>query len=456
MRISIPGIFRPRPEPVSEAAPAPASSPPSPPSPPSPREVGETTERFGVPVTYMRSDIPEVDSAFGYGHLDGRRGVPPENFREFIAHTVEGEAIERLLAELETREREAREKAASLRSQRADLAARSEELTSAKARKEAAGRALGAAEEELREAALEVERLRDTASLSQATIYLVAALLFILGDVVMSQKIVADGLSLQGRIFNYIQEPWVFAFGLAMISIVLKPAYDRLIEGPYWDGKKKGFALTICILAFASCLTMGVLGAFRSVSHAAQIRIAHTSDAATIKQIQESLASSTLGWLAFVLSGVLFAVAGAVSLSIGLRYARQHRHVRRPARDRLTLARDAVATARNEQRSADVDLVLRTAEFERMNVLVRDEPEAAELDRRADEAASARRSRLEQWVEVRTLRLRSLYSDGYALGATDPDIAAESAERPRRKRPRPFVALRRAIRELSYPANPVN
>jgi hypothetical protein len=32
-------------------------------------------------------------------------------------------------------------------------------------------------------------------------------------------------------------EAWSFAVGLAMVSILLKPAYERLIESPYSDGE---------------------------------------------------------------------------------------------------------------------------------------------------------------------------------------------------------------------------
>ena len=56
--------------------------------PATPRSVGESTADFGVPVTYMSSGIPDVDSAFGYGHLDGNRGVEPENFREYRIRVI--------------------------------------------------------------------------------------------------------------------------------------------------------------------------------------------------------------------------------------------------------------------------------------------------------------------------------------------------------------------------------
>src|SRR5207237_688586 len=106
-------------------------------------------------------------------------------------------------------------------------------------------------------------------SVSHALIYLGAGAIFILGDVVMSQKIVADALSLTGTPFlGLVDESWVFALGLAMISIVLKPAYDRLVERHYWEGKEWKFVVTIGVLALLSIVTLWVLGAFRFEANA--------------------------------------------------------------------------------------------------------------------------------------------------------------------------------------------
>ncbi|HSU13047.1 hypothetical protein [Longimicrobium sp.] len=460
MRISIPGIFRPRPEPAPEAAPAPA------PAQPAPREVGETTERFGVPVTYMRSDIPEVDSAFGYGHLDGRRGVPPENFREFIAHTVEGEAIERLLAELETREREAREKAASLRSQRADLAGRTGELAVLRERSERAEAAAVRADAAVQEAAAASEGHWQSGSKSQAAIFLTAGALFIFGDVVMSQKIVADALSLTGsKIFGLIDESWVFALGLAMISIVLKPAYDRLVEKHYWEGKERKFVITIGVLALLSVVTLWVLGAFRfeanGMQSAVQLAMANPDPAARGRElatIQAQINASALARWSFILSGILFAAAGAASLGIGLRYLRFHLHVRKPAARRLKEHAAERAQAKAMRETAAAELARHAADLERLRATLADEPPATELENRAESLAVERRALLARLSNERRLRLRSLYDDGYELGiavAADEREATEG-ERPRRKRPRPFVALRRALREQAIPPATLN
>ena len=59
-------------------------------------------------------------------------------------------------------------------------------------------------------------------------IYLAAGITFIFGDLIISHEIVAYALNIRD---NY--EAWAFAIGLAMLSVLLKPAYDRLVEQPF-------------------------------------------------------------------------------------------------------------------------------------------------------------------------------------------------------------------------------
>jgi hypothetical protein len=465
MRFSIPAFFG-RAEAAAEPAPAPA-----PQAAPVPDDTGtvlrrtnaETTSEFGVPVTYMSSGIPEVDSAFGYGHLDGHRGVPPENFRAYIGHTVEGEAIERLLADLETREREAREKADALRTQRAEIAARTRELEALRERRERAERELAEAEVAVREQTAVCSEHWHSGSRSQAAIFIVAALLFIIGDVVMSQKIVADALNMTGEMFlGIIDESWMFAFGLAMISIVLKPAFDRLVEKPYWHGKETRFVVTISALAILSVVTLWVLGAFRFEANSIRAAIdlvmnnpalSPAEKARQLAALSARMNGSHLARWSFILSGILFAAAGAASLSIGLRYWRYHHHVRKPGTRRLKAQladREQTRTARG---SAAQELANREAELERIIAQVADQPAASVYELRVEDLVSERRELLARLVTERRHRLSSLYDTGYELGTVKAREEAEkqqvqlAEQKPRRKRPRPFVALRRVIRE---------
>jgi len=470
MRIRIPGIF-PRREP--EAAPAEPVAEPAAPAPAQDvrRDVGESTASFSVPVTYMHSDIPEVDSAYGYGHLDGRRGVPPENFRAFVTHTVEGEGIDVLLPEVEAQLAGLREQAADLRRKREELAGLSAQCATLKERKAAAEEARRSAAAELKNAQTVAHENASAGSVVQGSIFLIAALFFILGDVVMSQKIVADALGLTGSDLLGWDESWYFAIGLAMISIVLKPAYDRLVETPFWHGRETRFAYVICILAVASLITLGVLGAFRSEANGILTQISMLGDgnglspaaeAARLQklmELQRQQLESKLAWWSFVLSGVLFAAAGAVSLGIALRQFSAAWHQRWASAIQLR-RRNRIHTRATEADDAlDRELESSAAAIRRLETSISDQPSLDELTARANELAERRAGLLTRRTEVRTGRLLSLYDDGYEAGRLmESEGRSEStvssgpstrvgADLPRRRRPRPFVALRRAIRE---------
>jgi hypothetical protein len=182
-------------------------------------------------------------------------------------------------------------------------------------------------------------------SLLAGLLFLIAGISFLAGDLIISHEIVAYALNIRDS-----NEAWAFAVGLAMVSILLKPAYDRLIEKPYLENpvqnqtKYERFKIA---LALFSVLTLAVLGWFRYEAYRTdQLKAAinksvrqlqlntdpsqatSTLDAVTLgkieKQLSESselnlaLVNSPWALLSFVLSGILFALAGAVCLGIAL------------------------------------------------------------------------------------------------------------------------------------------
>jgi hypothetical protein len=476
MRINLDAWFRrgADPEPVPPASAAPGLSASAAPGlPASAAPVRNVQERVvdSVPVTYMESAIPEVDSAYGYGHLDGRRGVPPENFRGFIRHTVDGEGIERRLAELQADEQALRQRAADVRQRRSDLAAGTETLRALREREAHWTAEVRDAEAVLAEAEASA-RQHERGSYGHALMYLGAGALFVFGAVVMTRKIVADALQLTGhRFLGLMDESWVFAAGLAMISIVLKPAYDRLVEKPFWNGREKPFLAVILLLTIGSLGTLWVLGEFRAEAYGDQQRLLiiqqaeGLSDAEKLTRItalQETMLESELATLSFVLSGLLFATAGAVTLSIGTRYLRSALHERRPARKRVLWSEKVLKDAQGARMAAVAALAAHAEGQERVRAIAVDDVPAAELEARADAVAEQRRELSARFVAARQHRLLHLYDDGYELGglarvAVEVDEARAAAAAPRRrKRPRPFIALRRAIRERALTPETLN
>lgn len=184
-------------------------------------------------------------------------------------------------------------------------------------------------------------------SLLAGFIFLVAGLSFIFGDLIISHEIVAYALNIRNS-----NEAWAFAVGLAMVSILLKPAYDRLIEGPYQTDDspriKKRYGRFKVALAIFAVGTLLVLGWFRYEAYRTdklkeainksiknlQLNAVDPMTGAPINSpeltnkieqglrdsdnLNMMLVNSPWALLSFVLSGVLFAIAGAVSLGMAL------------------------------------------------------------------------------------------------------------------------------------------
>ncbi|PMD94674.1 hypothetical protein BWI97_16030 [Siphonobacter sp. BAB-5405] len=175
-------------------------------------------------------------------------------------------------------------------------------------------------------------------SLFAGLLYFVAGLSFVAGDLIISHEIVAYALNIRNT-----TEAWFFAVGLAMVSVLLKPVYDRLIEGPYLQNQEKSqklYASFKITLAIFSVLTLFVLGWFRYEAYRTdkmkqaitqniknlQLQQADQTSASAILQVEkqmqqvdvlnQGLVTSPFALASFVLSGVLFAVAGAVCLGV--------------------------------------------------------------------------------------------------------------------------------------------
>jgi hypothetical protein len=181
----------------------------------------------------------------------------------------------------------------------------------------------------------EIESLRNNNSFLGGVLFLVAAFVFIVGDLVISHEIVAYALNIKNNI-----EAWSFAVGLAMVSVLLKPAYDRLIEYPYTQDntlKSKRIYLVFKILVVVfTIVTLCILGYFRYEAYRTDqlksninnniVSLQEEENSQTLKMVDaltkksedlsQSLVNSSSGMLAFVLSGVMFAVAGAICLGI--------------------------------------------------------------------------------------------------------------------------------------------
>jgi hypothetical protein len=194
------------------------------------------------------------------------------------------------------------------------------------------------------------KRTESEYSLLAGLFFFAAGLAFVFGDLIISHEIVAYALNIRNS-----NEAWAFAVGLAMISILLKPAYDRLIERPYVDqhnaSDRTRYTRFALVLGTFAIITLGILGWFRYEAYRTdklkealnkavknlQLNATPLDPTTAIspqqqqvlmqrieQQLQKSdelnlgLVNSPWALLSFVLSGVLFALAGAVSLGMAL------------------------------------------------------------------------------------------------------------------------------------------
>ena len=129
-------------------------------------------------------------------------------------------------------------------------------------------------------------------------------------------------------------QSWVFAVGLASTAFLIKPAIDRLLEKPFQaTGFKlqKVYKYTLLCIALVGLIMLYCLGKFRSDSEIAKNKLNDiivrmgtlNPDSRECKAlqdqydaIQESLSKNSMGQTGLILSGMLFAIGGAICLSI--------------------------------------------------------------------------------------------------------------------------------------------
>ena len=182
-------------------------------------------------------------------------------------------------------------------------------------------------------------------SLFAGLIYLLAGISFVAGDLIISHEIVAYALNIRNNF-----EAWAFAVGLAMVSVLLKPAYERLIESPYTDNNsarsQRVYAWFKGVTVVFAVATLFILGWFRyeafktdkmkeginksikqlqnqafdplnpSATPSPELTQQIDAKMKTFDILNEKLVNSPWALASFVLSGILFALAGAICLGI--------------------------------------------------------------------------------------------------------------------------------------------
>lgn len=280
------------------------------------------------------------------GFKNGLGSIEPEHFQEYVSAEVQQEWIKGRLTENQSRLETISKKLDNYATSQQPLY-QSYLMKSGEA--EMLGRELEQFQTEIstyeaeRLAAEEAKKEKKTPyALLAGVLYLLAGIAFVVGDLIISHEIVAYALNIRNT-----NEAWAFAIGLASLSILLKPAYERLVEEPYLknQGKKLYGAFQIVLLV-VSVGTLVVLGWFRYEAYKTDklkeginrqiksLQLESTpidpsmavDEGAVLQKIEQKLqeydqlnldlVNSPWAMLSFILSGVLFAIAGAICLGI--------------------------------------------------------------------------------------------------------------------------------------------
>ena len=310
-------------------------------------------------------------------------------------------------------------------------------------------------------------------SLISGLFFLVAGLSFVFGDLIISHEIVAYALNIRDN-----NEAWAFALGLAMVTVLLKPAYDRLLERPYQtdpdrhQARYERFKLGLAIFAL---LTLAVLGWFRyeayrtdqlkaainrSIRQLQQQTVPVDGSAAPIdaavltkieQQLQQSgelniaLVSSPWAMLSFVLSGLLFALAGAVCLGIGLPVLSAFWFRWLQVDRRLWVLRRREKPLLHELEPFDQTLNEHAMQQQLIDKQIDNLPMAESLQEQRTQLLTTLTELGNEHRLALTDRRIAQYNDGYTNGSTDRQAPAKTGNRSAQLRP--HQAIRQLLRD---------
>ncbi|MFN8354717.1 MAG: hypothetical protein U0Y10_09735 [Spirosomataceae bacterium] len=406
------------------------------------------------PTDFTHVETPD----FQHGYTSGLEQVDKGSYESFLSSQVHLEWLDERIAE-----------------KRQEIAQTDERIVQTRTQQKSAFDTLQAHLLLINNASKEVDRLKkdlianeyDTAtvqdrrhhtvskySLLAGLLYLVAGVSFLAGDLIISHEIVAYALNIRNNF-----EAWAFAIGLAMLSVLLKPAYERLIEAPYLESGSSRARIVYAwfkgVLVAFSIVTLFILGYFRYEAYktdklkesvnktiknlqlqqdtsltpdpAAQTSLIEQMDKELqkIDALNQSLVTSQWALLSFVLSGILFAIAGAVCLGIAFpvlacywyRWAqldprlRKLKKAKRMLTDDLNHAEETLANSIVQKHILENEMAMLTP--------------VKDLETQRQKQKEELHKLLEDWKFAEIDSRNAAFSDGYAKGEVTRDMMSE-------------------------------
>lgn len=300
----------------------------------------------------LRKNLLSLEQLEQYGIQNGLMDLAPQHFEEYLtANTAKNRLID-YLHYLQQRQSEIRAKINSLEERHKQRIESRHQIVHWEKKEQRLQKDLELKKEQLAHKQQEVKDIKPEYGFISTTLFLLAGLVFMATDYSITQNVAVDALNMSNSApqgYFPLGEATIFALGLAFLAIVLKPFADRFFEKPYLSGQNRNRIIWALFIVSALALTnLGVMGAYRKDAFVANQKIdSYREELSTIKsqlalntqsteliqsketleqqiQEQEEKLDSRLVTTLFVLSSILFAVAGAICFSIGFPSARRH------------------------------------------------------------------------------------------------------------------------------------
>ena len=296
-----------------------------------------------------------------------------------------------------------------------------------------------------------------------ALMFFIAGVVFIISDIAITYTITANAYMMKGF------EAWSFAIGLGLTAFLMKPFIDRYFEREYQEnGRRMMKKITVFYISLGliAVVILIVLGVFRGnvqpildeigkldtqISNAEELAPAEMQSLKSRRlDLYSQISNNPYGILGFVLSGLLFALGGAVSLSIAFPSltSLMNRYWKLPYRIwilRRRVGKDQKKLSGLRQRNiTSSHMLAEIEELESDKEVQRLESEIAAL---RDEYARLSDALQKTRSEIET----NLYMDGFLRGEKYPFIlkrpseVRESRESARSYKRRPFIEVRKMI-----------
>ena len=288
-------------------------------------------------------------------------------------------------------------------------------------------------EEEKTQIEENVANYTPSAAWPSIVLLLIAAAAFVAGEIVVNVKIVADAFNIKGL------QGYVFAVGLAAVSVLLKPAYDRLIEKPYLESRPRVSRIFITVMGMVSILaitTAYLLGEFRFDTEAL-VKITGGGelmakvDKNIIQKIENELTlesvTGNIPKFSFILAAILFAIGGTVCLSIALT-ALEYRDRRRRLEKRLTGVQGEIAEKINEAKTHIESKNKTEAEAKTLAHKIAKLPKSDALESRLQDLQSEHLKKVWEAAQYEWEGAAALYRNAYERGKAIKEYHRENPD----------------------------